>query len=224
MYDQLIIGDKGSFDDFGFSVASRKIGQPKKKTVKETVPYSNKTYDFSAINGELYWEERSIEYVFEMTAQTPEKLEENKTAFANWIMQVMDADIHDPFIEDYHFYGSFDDMDFEDDEGLDKTTATVTFAVYPYKIANLPKRYSFKVPANSNLTYSVYNQSNHRIVPTITLEAELIIKFGTKSLAVSAGKITDDMLTLEIGNNNFEFQNAKGSDASVLIEFQEEVL
>lgn len=38
MIDQLIIGDKASFDDFGASVATRKIKMPKKKSIKETVP------------------------------------------------------------------------------------------------------------------------------------------------------------------------------------------
>lgn len=56
MLDQLIIGDKSSFDDFDASVSERNISPPKKKEIKETVPFSNVTYDFSKINGELFWE------------------------------------------------------------------------------------------------------------------------------------------------------------------------
>ena len=74
MIDQLIIGDKASCDDYGASVASRKIVPPKKKEIKETVPFSNVTYDFSAINGEQYWEERELEYTLEIIAPTPEEL------------------------------------------------------------------------------------------------------------------------------------------------------
>ena len=63
MIDQLIIGKIASYDDFGASVAERKIIKPKKKSIKETVPFSNVTHDFSAIDGELYWEEASLEYI-----------------------------------------------------------------------------------------------------------------------------------------------------------------
>ena len=65
MIDQLIIGSKKSYDDFGASVSERTIHQPKKKTIKETVPFSNITHDFSGIDGEVYWEERKLEYIFE---------------------------------------------------------------------------------------------------------------------------------------------------------------
>ena len=42
MIDQLIIG----------GLAKSKKKPPKKKSIKETVPFSNVTYDFTAINGE----------------------------------------------------------------------------------------------------------------------------------------------------------------------------
>ena len=66
MIDQLKIGAIGSYDKFGASVSERKIGNPKKKSIKDTVAFSNKTYDFSKIDGELYWEERPLEYIFEI--------------------------------------------------------------------------------------------------------------------------------------------------------------
>ncbi len=174
LIDQLTIGDKSSFDDFMASLANRKIKMPAKKQIKETVPFSNKTYDFSDINGEVYWEERELEYIFEIIADNPELLEELKLKFADWIMNIKDEDIHDPFILDYHFKGTYNDMDFEDDEGLDKTTATVKFLAYPYKIANLPKVYEVTVEANEteiggvtgwwgmNSLYIV-NNSSHRV-------------------------------------------------------------
>lgn len=165
MIDQLIIGDKYSFDDFGASLSTRKIGQPKKKTIKESVPYSNITYDFSAINGEVYWEERELEYVFEMTAPTAEQIEEMKAAFADWVMNITQERIYDPFIFGYHFVGTFSDMSFDDDEGLDKTTATVKFTAYPYKVSNLVKKYTFTIAAKGTLAVTLVNNSSHRIAP-----------------------------------------------------------
>lgn len=167
MNDQLIIGDKASVDDFEASLATRNIGMPTKKSIKETVPFSNVTYDFSKINGELYWEERELEYVFEIIAPTPEKLEELKTAFSNWVMNVHEEEIHDPFIPDHHFVGTFDDIDFEDEESLDKTTVTVTFTAYPYKIANLPT--VTELDGDSSYTIPIVNNSAHPVTLTLAM-------------------------------------------------------
>ena len=223
MIDQLFIEDKGSFDDFGASLALRTIKQPKKKSIKETLPYSNETHDFSAINGEVYWEERELEYQFEMTADTPEELEDMKTAFSCWVMGVTQARIVDPFIFGYHFVGTYEDMDFEDDEGMDKTTATVKFAAYPYKLSNMPKRYRFTIPANKTLEVSVINESAHRIVPTLKTSGETVFKIGARSYAVPAGEITDDTLMFAVGLTEFSIQNPTGTACTVEVSFFEEV-
>lgn len=169
MIDQLIIGEKASFDDFGASLATRNIGMPTKKSIKETVPFSNVTYDFSKINGELYWEERELEYVFEIIASTPERLEELKTAFASWVMNVHQEEIHDPFIPLHHFVGTFDDIDFEDEESLDKTTVTVTFTAYPYKVANQPTVFEETSSMDTRKRLIVENTSSHRVNAVLSL-------------------------------------------------------
>lgn len=214
MIDQLIIGDKASFDDFRASMATRTIGMPTKKSIKETVPFSNVTYDFSAIGGELYWEERELEYVFEIIAATPERLEELKTAFASWVMNVHEEEIHDPFIPDYHFVGTFEDIEFGDEESLDKTTVSVTFTAYPYKVANLPKVVEQKA-GDSIETFYVENNSSHRIFPKITIESNNAADAGRECyLTVNGveypcavgstinGEIVFPQGTLEIGAGN----------------------
>lgn len=193
MIDQLIIGDRASFDDFYASIAKRKIGEAKKKSIKETVPYSNVTYDFSKINGELYWEERELEYIFEIIAPTPEKLEELKSKFAGWVKNVHQEELHDPFIPEHHFLATYDDMDFEDEEGLDKTTATVKFTAYPYKISNQPV--VFESLVNSSKSCIVKNDSAHPVTPTVLVEfadgvndgRNVILTFGGVGYYVEAG-------------------------------------
>ena len=189
MIDQLIIGEKASFDDFGASLATRNIGMPRKKSIKETVPFSNVTYDFSKINGEVYWEERDLEFVFEIIASTPEKLEELKTAFSSWVMNVFNEEIHDPFIPDHHFVGTFDDIEFEDDEGLDKTTVTVTFLAYPYKIANTPKVYQLDIDSGTSKKIWIVNESSHRITPTIITHKAQVTCIVTDCIDALFGKI-----------------------------------
>ena len=235
MIDQLIIGDKGSFDDFGFSLASRKIGQPKKKSIKETVPYSNKTYDFSAINGEVYWEERELEYILEMTASTAEELEEMKAAFAGWVMNVMDEEIHDPFITDYHFVGTYDDMSFEDEETLDKTTATVKFTAYPYKVANIVKKYTHTIAGKGSLVVNLLNNSSHRVTPKVKCSGEITVKRETDTALESwglpaseeAAEVTDSttgkVFMLEVGLTKITLENPLSTPCTIEFSFYEEV-
>lgn len=223
MTDQLIIGDRASFDDFDASVAARKISPPKKKSIKETVPFSNRTYDFSAINGETYWEERELEYVFELTADTPEELEDLKRKFSAWVMGVREQELHDPHIPDYHFLATYEDMDAEDDEGLDKTTLTVTFTAYPYMIANAPKVYEVTIPpvvaGGNTQTIFVLNESEHPVPLTIANTVDMTLKLGEEpTVSIPAGAGTYGALKLPKGRTKVELRNPSHYDGSVDLE------
>lgn len=134
MIKQLIINGKKSYDDFDVYIGTRNISQPKKKSIKETVPFSNMVYDFSKIDGELYWDHRTLKYEFDIAELTTEEMEVAKSKLLNWLLNVHDTDIYDPYIGDYHFHGSYDSDSWTED--FEKGTITVSFSVYPYKIAN----------------------------------------------------------------------------------------
>lgn len=224
MIDQLKIGEKSSYDDFGASVKSRTIKPGKKKSIKETVPFSNKTYDFSAINGELYWEEQTLEYEFEILADTPEELEEKRMSFAAWVMNAQEEKIYDPFIKDFHFVGTYDDMDYSDDESVEKTTVKVIFTAYPYKIANEEKVYQQTVAAGGEDTIVVVNNSSHRLSPTITVDSACSISVNGNVFNISAGTYTGDSLWLIVGETTFIISNPSATTACVVtIRFFEEV-
>ena len=222
MLDQLQIGNLYSYDDFEASVASRKINKPKKKSIKETVPFSNVTYDFSAINGEVYWEEQSLEYVLEITADSPEELEDLKTRFSSWVMNVMKEKLYDPFIENYHFIATFDDISYSDEESMDKTTVTVKFSAYPYMIANYPKKYTSSVTKGAEITLRVTNNSSHRITPKLIADVPVQITIGDLVYTMGATSVEDESVKLAIGVNEVK---VKATDASgtFTIEFAEEV-
>lgn len=222
MLDQLKIGDKASLD-FGASVAERTISQPKKKEIKETIPFSNITYDFSAINGELYWEERQLDYVFEILADTPAELEAKKIAFANWMMNVFNEEIHDPFIKDYHFVGTFSDMVFADEEDVEKTTVTVTFSAYPYKVANEAKVYRQTIGVGSTVTMDVENNSSHRLTPTLEITGSISVTINGVTYSASSGTYKDDTLKVKVGTSSATVRNVGSSTATVTLSFHEEV-
>jgi anaerobic selenocysteine-containing dehydrogenase len=205
MIDQLIIGERASFDEFFASVAKRKLGEAKKKSIKETVPFSNVTYDFSKINGELYWEERELEYTFEIIAPTPEKLEELKSKFAGWVKNVHQEELHDPFIPEHHFLATYDDMDWEDEEGLDKTTATVKFTAYPYKISNQPVVFEGSASGTHSASLMVNNESAHPVAPTVLVEASsqmsafVVIDGVSTTCSLDTGKAVQLPVRLPVG-------------------------
>lgn len=223
MFDQLIIGNTKSLDDFGASVAARVIKPPKKKSIKETVPFSNVTYDFSAINGEIYWEERELQYQLEMIAESSEELESMKTNLSAWLMNIQEESLIDPHDTAWHYLATFDSMEFEDDESLLKTTAVVNFFAYPYKIANVETSFIGNIPAAEKRDFIVINNSAHRITPTIKNDKAITVRLNNVSYAIPAGTSADEVLKLEPGTSTLNIQNNEQEICKIEISFFEEV-
>lgn len=223
MLDELRIGTVCSYSDFLASVRERNIGAPKKRAIKASVPFSNITYDFSAINGEVYWEERSLEYIFEITADTPQQLETLKTNFISWVMNVMNEKLYDPFIEGYHFKATYNDISFDDDESMEKTTITVKFIAYPYKIANNPTTISVKVDSSEAYITIVRNNSSHRIVPTFKTDVSFNLTIGNVNYSIGVGTSTEESLFLEVGETSVTVQTSNTTGGTLEITFTEEV-
>lgn len=220
MIDQLIIGSKKSYDDFGASVSERMIHQPKKKTIKETVPFSNITHDFSGIDGEVYWEERKLEYIFEILADSPEELEEKKKAFFAWIMNVKNEKLYDPFTKGYYYLATYDDCD-PDDSEIEKSTIAVTFTAYPYKIANTATTTTQSI-TTSEKSININNTSSHRITPTINSTVALTLTVNGSSYSLPAGELKNETVMLQPGNNTVKFK-ATSSSGTLTISYFEEV-
>lgn len=225
--DQIIIGDLASYDDFGASVATRRIKPPKKKSIKETVPYSNAVYDFSDIDGETYWEERELEYTLEITADTPEELEAAKRRFTSWVLGAKKQKLHDPHIPDHHFLATYESMDVDDDEGLDKTTLTVTFLAYPYMLTNVPKVYETTLTHPSEeWLFQALNESDHPVALTITNTGHITIKVGEAlTVGLTPGEGTYGAIKLPVGFTDVAVRctTFTGADCAVRISFHEEV-
>lgn len=196
MIKQLVINGLKSYDDFGVCISSRKISQPKKKSIKESVPFSNMVYDYSNLNGEIYWEERTLEYGFDIAEYTTEEMEVVKEKLLDWLLNVQDADIYDPYIGDYHYHGSFDVDSWEEDFGAG--VLGVSFTVYPYKIANYDS--TIKVDINESKTINIFNDSSHRISPTIICEGGFTIQLDNTQYSIGDGTY-NDVMYLEKGLN-----------------------
>lgn len=203
---QLVINGKKSYDDFGVCIATRKISQPKKKSIKESVPFSNVTYDFSKIDGEIYWEERTLEYAFDIAEFTTEEMENVKSRLLDWLLNVHDADIYDPYIEGYHFHGSYDSDSWDEDFG--SGTLNVSFTVYPYKISNEDTEVKFELVDKDRVT--INNNSSHRIMPTVTSGGNFVITI-TKVFGKNLfdGELEEGFIDIETGKNNSSPRNSR---------------
>jgi len=221
MIDQLRIGNKYSYDDYEANVKERSIGSPKKKIIKETVPFSNITYDFSKVDGELHWQERTLPYIFEMDAVSPEELEEKKIDFKIWVMNVFEEELQDPFIEDYHFIATFESIDFDDSE-IEKTTITVTFTAYPFMLSNTKKGITYNIPTASAEEVRIVNKSSHKITPVLIASVPVSFVYENTTYSINAGETTNDSFKLETGASTLTIQPVS-TGGTLRIEFVEEV-
>lgn len=217
---ELVIGTKGSYSDFRQCIASRTIGIPKKRSIKENIPFKNGSYDFSAINGEVTYEERDITYTFDIIGINMEDVEKQKRELLEWLMSVQDSDIHDPYIVGYHFHGSYDSFSWS--ENWEQCELSVTFKVYPYLISDSSIRKSFNLISGDN-DIKIFNGGSHKIVPTITTNQNLIIKKGNDSFSIGVGTFTDNIFMLEKGSNELTV-TSQNQTATIEFEFLEEVI
>ena len=111
----------------------------------------------------------------------------------------------------------------DDDESMEKTTLTVKFMVYPYKIANTPKKYSFVIPASTEITATILNDSSHKVTPTLITDNAVTIKLDNISFSIPTGETTDGDFKLNVGVNIFTIKNDTETDCNLTVKFCEEV-
>ena len=150
-----------------------------------------------------------------------------KIAFASWIMNVQNEKIFDPFIADYHFKGTYSAMSFDDEDCVEKTTATVTFKAYPYKIANVETtvktEIAYSESGDMERTVEIINSSSHRLVPTVVVEGAVSIRIGGASVQITSGTYEDDFFMLPVGKSEWVVTNQGTETATVTVSFFEEV-
>lgn len=96
---------KHSQTDFWATLTSRDIGMPEKKRYLESVPYSNVTYDFSALYGAQTYNRRALKYEFTISSKRGWKyLRSCVQAFVNWLYEPQGtAELRDSTDPEYHF-------------------------------------------------------------------------------------------------------------------------
>lgn len=212
--DGIRINGKHSYGDFGLFLKSRNIGLPDKKSIRETVPFMNGYYDFSALNGAPAWNERTIEYSFDVTNDSPVELDYFVSHVLDWLANVHDEDIHDDTVYGYHWHGSYDSANVNWDETGMAAEIKVSFVVHPFKIADEPTEYTLTAG-----THKIIN-NGMAVAPYVLSSAAAAIQIGTYVSSISANQKIQLEIDLERGENNVLITG----DGTVTLSYFEEVL
>lgn len=194
------INGKHSYRDFGLFVSKKVIEMPSVKRIRETVPYMNGSHDFSKLNGELAYEDRIISYTFDITGNDAEEMNKKKHDVSAWLCTVHEEDIQDDDYPHLHFVGSYHESDWEEDDGQGELT--IKFICHPYMYANTET--VIELAAGMNVSLTVKNDSDHRVIPTVEANGALTIQVGGKKYVIS-GSGKHQLFTLEKGNNQVTY-------------------
>ena len=193
--DGIRIKDLHSYRNFDLYIKYRMIGLPEKKSIRQTVPFMNGYYDFSALNGAAAWGERLIEYGFDVVADTPQALELEVGKILDWLCNVHDEDIFDDTLTRMHWHGSYDKSDVSYDEDGEHAEIKVSFVVHPFKIAN--ERTEYTMTAG---THKITNLGM-AVAPYALSNATAAIQIGTYVSSIPANEEIQLEIDLERGEN-----------------------
>lgn len=208
------INNKHSYGDFGLYLKSRNIGLPEKKSIRQTVPFMNGYYDFSALNSAPAWGERIIEYSFEVTNENTVDLDFFVSYLMDWLGNVHDADIYDDTTYGYHWHGSYEEADVKwDDSGL-YAEITVSFVVHPFKIADAPTVHTMTAG-----TYTI-NNTGMAVAPIVKSSDAAAIQIGNYVSSIPANEEIRLEIDLERGDNTVLITGA----GTVTLSYYREVL
>lgn len=200
-----------SNDDFGQLVASRSISGLKKKGARVSVPFMNGSYDFSGLYGDVFFEDRTLTYVFDLIDDTPDALLDQMSRFLGWASSIDNDEIHDDDLPHYHYLGSYEGCEPAFDESGEAVTLTVTFTVYPFAIANDASE--ARLPVGSN---HVINKSRAARITAIPDGTSRIV-IGQLAQTVTGETVMN--IALESGDNEITVEGSP-----VTIKWREEIV
>lgn len=196
MMDGITFNGRHSWLDFDLYIKTRDIGLPARKSIRQTVPYCNGSYDYSALAGVVAYEDRALKYTFDVTGDSPEELEEHKAAVCDWLISAQEAEIRDDVCPDWRFVGSCAELSWSPDENGLQGELGVHFACYPYKLAAVAST----VEIAGNTPTGIYIAHAGAAVRAVS-DVDTTVTDGTAETVLRAGKAALLAFTLRHGKN-----------------------
>lgn len=92
-----------SWHTFRCRLQKRIIGQPEKKRITETVPYSNAVYNFTELYGAQTYGERELQYVLVLREDNEKKAQETIRRIMKWLNVSGYTPLYDDMMPDGYF-------------------------------------------------------------------------------------------------------------------------
>lgn len=193
---------KHSYKDFGLYISERNIGYPSKIKIQERIPYSNEVFDFSGIYGGQEYEERTLEYTFEIAyGEKAKSYYMYETQVINWLMNInKKTPFKDDLIPGYYFLAEAVEGPGSDFKWIGGSLS-VSFTAYPFKIGELYEgndiwdTFNFLLDyaqitdftVNGSKEVTLFNPGASVVKPTIKASNEMQIKKNGITYNIPAG-------------------------------------
>lgn len=216
----IYLNSKHSYIDFKAWLKSKKISYPAKKKITETVPYMQGVYDFSLLYDNQVYEERTLEYEFELVANKTEygfqkeELNARTTEFINWLKESPKVKLIDDDFPGYFFMAEAEES-IEPEEKFMTATISVKFKAYSFKIKmdyegntkwdtfnflyDTLQETQFDINGSKNIT--LINNGSKSVIPEINCLGYFTIEHDSKTYKVSSGVTKDYRFKLFKGEN-----------------------
>ena len=184
---------KHSFEDFNLIMNSKTISTPSKKKIKIDVPFMNGNYDFSTIgsNGEITYNQRTIEVHFTLLSTSKIKLHVELTKVVEWLQSVPQDELIFDDIKDYYFLAEVEN-EIAIEEKNNDAEITITFIANPFKtgvdyaLNSLWDTFNFEEDYLQDADYdivgtktiTIYNPGR-LITPTINCNATMTLTYNS---------------------------------------------
>ena len=129
MINQILFGNKGTYDDFGLLMTGRSIGAPSPKKKQIKIPFRDGVLDYTQYSGRTFYDNRDLEFDFKLI--DPDRFYLVYSALAEYLhgkyMQVTIPE--DP---SYYYYGMCELSELEVSKALGKITISIDAEPYKY--------------------------------------------------------------------------------------------
>lgn len=130
-YDGIIFNEFDSIAH-GWWLASRDLSTPEEKEITESVPYQQGEWDFSSINGERFYKNRTIKYEFYIVNEDPQYRQGELQSAKRELIYTASNKLYDTGFPPYYFTGKVKSISDSDDNEKGIMTVTIQFDSYPY--------------------------------------------------------------------------------------------
>ncbi len=199
-------------EDFGLCIADRSLTVPAQKRATVSIPFAHGEIDFSALNGEVYYESRELAYSIDLIADTPEELEARVSEVAAWLSPVCNDDIAEDALPGYHWRASALAVGVSRDESGTTATVEAKFSAYPFALADEESEARISVGANP-----IVNRGSMRARLFIVPDSTVTLAVGNLKQTFNGPTATN--LYIAPGDNE-----VRVSGGSALIRWREGIL